>query len=52
MESKEANAWESDPDFENFLSMRKWDEAAKDPEAQVPGLESYLGKIYDLIRKN
>ena len=50
MESAEAEEWEKDPDFENFLAMRKWDEAAKDPEVSPPALESYITKIYELIR--
>jgi predicted HD phosphohydrolase len=50
METAEAEEWEKDPDFENFLAMRRWDEAAKDPNATPPGLESYITKIYELIR--
>ena len=52
MEAAEAEEWEKDPDFNNFLAMRKWDEAAKDPNATPPVLESYVPKIYDLIRHN
>ena len=50
MKKKEAQAWERDPDFENFLRMRKWDEAAKDPKAKVPPFSYYLERIYNLIK--
>ena len=36
MKKKEADEWENDPDFKNFLLMRKWDEAAKVADLEVP----------------
>ena len=52
MKRTEAVAWEMNPDFENFLRMRKWDEAAKDPNAKVPPFSAYLDRIHTIINRN
>jgi 2-amino-1-hydroxyethylphosphonate dioxygenase (glycine-forming) len=38
---EQAEAFESDPLFEEKLRLRAWDEAAKKPELRVPDLETY-----------
>ena len=42
MSEAEARAFESSPDFKYFLAIRSWDERAKDPDLQVPPLETYI----------
>jgi predicted HD phosphohydrolase len=42
MTEEEALAFESSPDFKFFLALRSWDELAKDPDANVPQLDSYI----------
>lgn len=41
MSDGEVAQFKADPDFDLFLLMRSWDEAAKIPNAQVPDFESY-----------
>ena len=52
MNEDEAVAFEQDPDFKYFLALRSWDELAKEPDAQVPGLGHYRTMITDLIQNN
>jgi sugar phosphate isomerase/epimerase len=40
---------EQDPLKATILQMRSWDEAAKDPHAQVPSLESYRDMLESLL---
>lgn len=40
---------ERDPDFAAILQLRRADERAKDPEARVPGLESWRPLLQELI---
>lgn len=44
----EAEQFEQDPLFKDKLRLRTWDEAAKDPTARVPALDSYR----ELMRRN
>jgi predicted HD phosphohydrolase len=41
MSVTEALAYAARPDLDAILAVRSWDELAKDPDAQVPPLESY-----------
>lgn len=41
MSEEEGLAWETDPDRDTYLQMRRWDEQAKEPDADVPGLGHY-----------
>ena len=41
MSAAEADAFSRDPLRDTILEMRRWDEAAKDPHADVPPLEAY-----------
>jgi len=52
MGAKEAGIYENDPDFESYLIMRRWDEAAKIPsnEISVPSLEFYRELFEDHLR--
>ena len=49
MGDEEAARFEADPLSKTILLMRTWDEAAKDPAAQVPQLASYQGLLERLI---
>jgi phosphonate degradation associated HDIG domain protein len=42
MTQKEAQGFEQSPYYNDLLRLRAWDEQAKDPNAIVPGLDSYL----------
>jgi phosphonate degradation associated HDIG domain protein len=41
MDAAEAAAFEADPHAEDAVRLRRWDEAAKAPEAATPGLAHY-----------
>ena len=41
MNDTEAAAFQQRADFADVLAVRAWDEAAKDPDADVPGVDSY-----------
>jgi predicted HD phosphohydrolase len=41
MSAAEAEAFRADPLFEDKLRIRGWDDQAKVPGLEVPGLESY-----------
>jgi phosphonate degradation associated HDIG domain protein len=45
MSESEARAFEDDPQFAAKVRLRMWDEAAKLPDHEVPGLESYESLI-------
>ena len=49
MGEEEAKEFELDPLADTILKMRTWDEKAKDPEARVPGLESYIPLFLRLL---
>ena len=52
MSEDEAIAFETSPDFKYFLAIRSWDEMAKDPDAEVPDLESYIPMLKQHIQSN
>ncbi len=37
--------FEASPHYKDLLRLRAWDDAAKDPEAQVPDLRAYLSLL-------
>jgi 2-amino-1-hydroxyethylphosphonate dioxygenase (glycine-forming) len=45
MRDDEARTFESDPQFAAKVRLRMWDEAAKLPDYEVPGLEAYASLI-------
>jgi len=45
MSAAEASAYENSPLFKRILALRAWDERAKDPNAEVPGLSHYRAMI-------
>ena len=45
MSSEEAASFEADPLFKRILALRSWDERAKDPDSQAPGLDHYASMI-------
>jgi 2-amino-1-hydroxyethylphosphonate dioxygenase (glycine-forming) len=45
MTHEEARAFEASPHYKDLLRLRAWDEQAKVPGADVPGLESYSDLI-------
>jgi putative nucleotidyltransferase with HDIG domain len=47
MSEAEAHIFEADPVFAAKLRLRIWDEAAKDPQLQAAGLDTYLGMLLD-----
>jgi predicted HD phosphohydrolase len=49
MSAQEAAEFEQDPLKATILQMRSWDEAAKDPDAKVPSLESYREMLESLL---
>ena len=49
MSEAEVKAFAESPYFRDLLRLRSWDEAAKEPEAVVPGLESYVGMIAGVL---
>ena len=52
MSPEEAASFEASGEKDTILTMRKWDEAAKDPLAQVPSLESYRPMLEALVAAN
>lgn len=45
MSQEEAIAFARSPWLDEILRVRSWDEQAKDPDAEVPGLETYRGML-------
>lgn len=45
MTPAEVEVFEAHPHFRDVLRLRSWDEQAKDPGRDVPGLEKYLPRI-------
>merc|ERR1719291_572706 len=45
MRDEEGLEWEADPDKDTYLQMRRWDEEAKEPDAEVPGFKHYVRLI-------
>lgn len=51
MEQEEAQAFEQNPYFEVIIRMRRWDEAAKVENQQLPDLDHFLKICKDYLRK-
>ena len=49
MNEDEAAAFAADAYARDAVTLRRWDEAAKDPEAEVPGFEHYRSLLEDLV---
>jgi phosphonate degradation associated HDIG domain protein len=49
MTALESTRFRESPHFAAAVSLRRWDDAAKDPAASVPGLESYIPTISDAL---
>jgi phosphonate degradation associated HDIG domain protein len=45
MSAEERQAFEAEPHFREALRLRRWDDQAKIPGLDVPGLESYRGVL-------
>ena len=50
MSSAEAERFAAGPFAQQAVALRRWDEAAKDPEAEVPGFEHYRDLLAELVR--
>ena len=45
MTAEEITAFERLPGWRDAVRLRRWDDAAKDPEAVVPGIEAYVSVL-------
>lgn len=52
MEQAEAEAFEKNPYFDIIIRMRRWDEAAKAENQQLPGLDHFLKMCEDYLNNN
>lgn len=52
MTAEEAAAFESNPGWREATELRRWDDLAKDPDAEVPPLEAYEGDLRAVISAN
>ena len=50
MPEHEARRFEAKPNFRWILALRSWDDRAKDPRANPPGLETYRERLEDHLR--
>ena len=50
MTQKEAEEFEANPRFKALLSMRKWDEQAKDPNLEIKPLSYYESLLRDYLK--
>jgi len=50
MSSAEADAFAAGEYAADAVAVRRWDEAAKDPEADVPGVDSYRALLEGVLR--
>jgi gamma-butyrobetaine dioxygenase len=50
MSAQEVAAFEADPHAVDAVRLRRWDEAAKEPEANDPGFEHYRELLVRLVR--
>ena len=50
MSGQEAAEFERGPYATDAVTLRRWDEAAKDPDAQVPDFDHYRGLLEALVR--
>lgn len=51
MTPAEVKAFEAEPHFQSAVAVRRWDDAAKIPGWQVPGLEHYRRRLEDALIK-
>lgn len=49
MSNDEVTAFEREPNYRDAIRVRHWDEAGKDPDLDVPGLDYYLPRLQDLV---
>ena len=52
LDAAQLDALPNDPDFDAILSLRRADERAKDPDARVPGLESWRADLQQLAARS
>lgn len=52
MNELEAAEFTSHPWWREAAELRRWDDAAKDPELQVPGLDAYLEDLRRMIQSS
>jgi gamma-butyrobetaine dioxygenase len=50
MSSAEVAEFEADPFHADAVRLRRWDEAAKDPDTDDPGFEHYRAALVSLVR--
>lgn len=50
MDADETAAFEADPFHRQTVCLRRWDDAAKDPTATVPGIAAYRDRIRKIAR--
>ena len=50
MSAEKATQFEESPFFRDLLRLRAWDERAKDPAADVPGIGTYANRIAAVVR--
>jgi phosphonate degradation associated HDIG domain protein len=50
MSAQEVAEFEAGPHAEDAVRLRRWDEAAKEPDAGDPGFEHYRGLLAGLVR--
>ena len=51
MTAPQARAFEALPAHRDAISVRRWDDQAKDPAARVPGLDHYRPLLAALARE-
>lgn len=51
MEPAQVVAFEARPDWRDAVRLRRWDDQAKDPAAEVPGLEAYAEDVRAAARQ-
>jgi predicted HD phosphohydrolase len=49
MSDEEVAEFEAQPDWQNAVRLRTWDDRAKDPGASVPGLDAYAAELRAVI---
>ncbi len=52
MSEEESRQFQSRPHFQSALRLRRWDELAKVPQLQVPGLDSYRELVSQCVVRN
>ena len=52
MSEAEARSFEADPQFAAKIRLRMWDEQAKLPDHEVPGLDSYASLVREQLESS